>query len=88
MQPAIVEQGSNTRVPAQDVGHGLLRRLDTDRQTQRFVSIALAIMDRLPGQAGAQHAAIAQGEEDLFEEFFGDIGPLGDGGDLDEAVGP
>ena len=33
-------------------------------------------------------AAVAQGEEDLLEKFFRDIGTLGDGGNLNEAVGP
>ena len=35
-----------------------------------------------------EHAAVAQGEENLFEELFGDVRALGDGGNLDEAVGP
>jgi hypothetical protein len=43
----------------QDLRHRLPRGLDADRQAQRIMGVALAVMDRLPGQARAQRAAIA-----------------------------
>jgi hypothetical protein len=59
MQPAVVEQIPHPVMALEDICHRLARGLDADRQAQRIMGEALAVMDRLPGQAGAQCAAIA-----------------------------
>ncbi len=48
VQPSIVEECADIVVAAQDVGHRLARRFDTNRQAQWFVRVGFAVMDRLP----------------------------------------
>lgn len=64
MEPAIVEQCPDVRVALEDAGDRLLRGLDDDGEPQRFMRQLITVMDGLPGQAGAQEAAIAFDDAD------------------------
>jgi hypothetical protein len=54
-----LSKSARTPGAGEDVGDRRARRLDQHRQPQRLVRQRLAVMDRLPGQAGAQPPAVA-----------------------------
>ena len=74
VQPSIVEERTDIVVPAQDIGHGLARRFDANRQAQWFVRVRFAVMDRLPRESAPQEAAIslddANAARDVVQELI------------------
>src|SRR5579875_938124 len=64
VEPAIIGQGTHALMALQDVGHRFTRRLDADRETRRDMDVSFAVVDRLPGQPGAQVSAIALDDAD------------------------
>ncbi len=85
VQPAVVEQGPHIGVSSQDVRHRLAGCLDTDRQAQRVMGIALSLMDRLPRQASPQGAAIAFDHADTASDIVQQLvaGAEGSGATVD-----
>ena len=74
MQPVVGQQVVEHRVSADDVVDGRTRGGDDGEQSQWFVDVVRAVVQRLPGKSGGQVAAVSRKDAELSDHVVDRLG--------------